>query len=34
MLTALGILFMLVGLILNAISQMVVEGKSHRTNGR
>lgn len=34
MLTALGILFMLVGLILNAISQMVVDGKSHRTNGR
>jgi amino acid transporter len=34
MLTALGILFILVGLILNAISQMVVERKNLRTNGR
>jgi amino acid transporter len=34
MLTALGILFMLVGLILNAISQMVADRKDLRTNGR
>jgi amino acid transporter len=33
-LTALGILFILVGLILNAISQMVDNGKSRRLNGR
>ena len=32
MLTALGILFVLVGLILNAISAMMSNG--HRTNGR
>jgi len=34
MLTALGILFILVGLILNAISQMVDNGKSRHLNGR
>jgi hypothetical protein len=34
MLTALGILLMLVGLILNAISQMVADRKDLRTNGR
>jgi hypothetical protein len=34
MLTALGILFMLVGLILNAISQMVVDKENLRPNSR
>jgi hypothetical protein len=34
MLTALGILFILVGLILNAIGQMVVDRENLRTNGR
>jgi hypothetical protein len=34
MLTALGILFILVGLILNAIGQMVVDRENLRTNSR
>jgi len=34
MLTALGVLFVLVGLILNAISQMVADRENLRTNGR
>ena len=34
MLTALGVLFILVGLILNAISQMVTDSKNTRANGR
>jgi hypothetical protein len=34
MLTALGILFMLVGLILNAISSMMSNGTGKHTNGR
>jgi glycosyltransferase involved in cell wall biosynthesis len=34
MLTALGVLFVLVGLILNAISEMVNTTKSRRNNGR
>jgi hypothetical protein len=33
MLTALGILFVLVGLILNAISIMMHNGNRHGTNG-
>jgi hypothetical protein len=33
MLTVLGVLFVLVGLILNAISAMVVEGRARRRNG-
>ncbi len=34
MLTALGILFVLVGLILNAISELMSNGRGHRANGR